>query len=151
MTSTPQLVGWLVLANARQHRRIGCAPNQRWATDLAATLALPPVAPTIGWRAEVRLPRDYYVRLDSNDYSVDPTVIGRRVAVSADLDTVRVRQGGRLVAEHQRCWAKHQSITDATTRLRWACRPRPARRCRPRRQARTLNGATWAPTTPRLA
>jgi transposase len=107
-----QLAAWLVLANARQHRRIGCAPNQRWASDLAAMMALPPVTPVLGWRAEVRLPRDYYVRLDSNDYSVDPIVIGRRVAVSADLDTVRVRQGGRLVAEHQRCWAKHQSITD---------------------------------------
>lgn len=103
----------MVLANGRYHRRIGRAPNQRCTTDLAAMLALPPVEPTIGWRAEVRLPRDYYVRLDSNDYSVDPTVIGRKVEVSADLSAVRVRQGGRVVAEHQRCWAKHQSISDA--------------------------------------
>jgi transposase len=107
-----QLAGWLVLANGRHHRRIGCAPSARWVTDRGAMLGLPPAAPTIGWRADVRLPRDYYVRLDSNDYSVDPAVIGRRVAISADLDTVRVRQDGRLVAEHQRCWAKHQSITD---------------------------------------
>ena len=63
-------------------------------------LALPPVAPVIGWRTLVRLPRDHYVRLDGNDYSVDPAVVGRRVEVVADLGTrdrrpVR-RDGGRL-------------------------------------------------------
>ncbi|GAA1646273.1 hypothetical protein GCM10009744_41630 [Kribbella alba] len=35
--------------------------------------------------------RDYYVRLDTNDYSVDPTLIGRMVDVAADLERVRVR------------------------------------------------------------
>jgi hypothetical protein len=35
--------------------------------------------------------RDYYVRLHTNDYSVDPTVIGRMVDVAADLERVRVR------------------------------------------------------------
>jgi hypothetical protein len=29
-------------------------------------LALPPVAPATGWRACTRLPRDHYIRLDSN-------------------------------------------------------------------------------------
>ena len=53
-------------------------------------IALPPVAAGIGWRKTARLPRDYYVRLDGNDYSVDPAVIGRRIEVSADLARVRV-------------------------------------------------------------
>jgi hypothetical protein len=52
------------------------------------------------------------VRLDANDYSVDPSVIGRRVEVSADLDRVHVYCDGRLVADHGRCWARHQTITD---------------------------------------
>ena len=107
-----QLHQWLQLANTRIVRRIGCAPIQRWDTDRAAMLALPPVAPALGWARQVRLGRDHYVRLDGNDYSVDPTAIGRRVDISADLDTVRVTLAGRVVAEHQRCWAKHQSITD---------------------------------------
>jgi hypothetical protein len=42
-------------------------------------LELPPVAPATGWRAALRLPRDHYVRLDANDDSVAPSVIGRRV------------------------------------------------------------------------
>ena len=107
-----QLEAWLARANARWHRRLGCRPADRWDTDRAAMLALPPVAPALGWRSTVRLPRDYYVRLDSNDYSVHPSVIGRRVEVSADLDTVTVQCAGRVVAAHERCWARHQSITD---------------------------------------
>jgi hypothetical protein len=75
-------------------------------------LGLPPVAPVTGWRLAVRLPRDHYVRLDSNDYSVDPSVIGRTVEIAAGLEEVTVTCGGRLVAAHPRCWAAHQSITD---------------------------------------
>ena len=62
-----------------------------------------------GWRASLRLPRDHYVRLDSNDYSVHPAAVGRRVEVAADLDRVRVWCDGRLVADHGRCWARHQT------------------------------------------
>lgn len=44
----------------------------------------------------------------------DPEVsgIGARVDVAADLDTVRVRHGGRLVAEHPRRWARGMTVTD---------------------------------------
>ncbi len=58
-------------------------------------LALPPVPLHLGWRERVRLGRDYYVRLDTSDYSVDPTAIGRMVDVAADLDRVRVRLDGQ--------------------------------------------------------
>jgi transposase len=107
-----QLEDWLVRANTRPHRALGCRPADRWDTDRRAMLALPPVTPVIGWRTTLRLPRDYYVRLDANDYSVHPSVIGRRVEVRADLDTVTVSCAGRAVAIHARCWARHQSITD---------------------------------------
>ena len=75
-------------------------------------LALPPVPPAAGWEMSLRLPRDHYVRLDSNDYSVHPTAIGRRVVMRADLQRVRVWCDGSLVAEHERAWARHQTITD---------------------------------------
>jgi hypothetical protein len=70
------------------------------------------VAPEVGWRTSTRLARDHYVRLDSNDYSVHPAVIGRRIEVLADLDRVRVFCDGKTVADHERVWAWHQSITD---------------------------------------
>jgi transposase len=75
-------------------------------------LTLPPVAPVVGWRSSQRLARDHYVRLDSNDYSVHPSAIGRRIEVTADLHRIRVMCDGRLVADHDRVWAKHQTIHD---------------------------------------
>ena len=107
-----QLTTWLVVANSRLHRSLGCRPVDRWAADAAAMLELPPTPPTVGWSAAVRLGRDHYVRLDANDYSVHPSVIGRKVSVSADLNVVRVHCDSVLVAAHQRCWAAHQTISD---------------------------------------
>jgi Mu transposase-like protein len=75
-------------------------------------LALPPVAPSTGWRTSLRLPRDHYIRLDSNDYSVHPAVIGRRIEVIADLERVRAFCDGKLVADHERIWGWHQTISD---------------------------------------
>ena len=79
-------------------------------------LPLPPLAPATGWRSSARLPRDFYVRVDGNDYSVHPAVIGRRIEVIADLDRVRAYCEGRIVADHDRIWAKHQSLTLARAR-----------------------------------
>jgi transposase len=107
-----QLGGWLPKANARLMRVLGCAPADRIAADRAAMIPLPPVAPVTGWHRTARLPRDHYVRLDGNDYSVDPAVIGRRVEITADLHRVRVACDGRLAADHERCWARHQTISD---------------------------------------
>jgi transposase len=109
-----QLAGFLGRANARKRRALqGASAQDRVGADLAATGALPPVdTATIGWRNSLVLPRDYYVRLDTCDYSVHPSAIGQRVEVIADLDTVRVRRGAVLVGEHPRCWARQQTITD---------------------------------------
>jgi transposase len=106
-----QLTEWTALVNTRVRRALGCAPADRIAADRVAMLTLPPVAPETGWRASLRLPRDHYVRLDSNDYSVHPAVIGRRVEVVAGLDRVRVFCSGQVVADHERSWAWHQVIT----------------------------------------
>jgi transposase len=107
-----QMQGWLAQVNTRTRRVLGCAPTDRIGADRAAMLSLPPVAPATGWRSATRLARDHYIRLDSNDYSVHPAVIGRRIEVVADLDRVRVFSDGRLVADHERVWAWHQTITD---------------------------------------
>lgn len=107
-----QLQGWLDQVNHRRRRALGCAPTDRIGADTAAMLPLPPVAPATGWRTSTRLARDHYVRLDSNDYSVHPAVIGRRIEVLADLDRVRVFCEGKVVADHPRVWARHQTLTD---------------------------------------
>jgi hypothetical protein len=98
--------------NTRPRRALGCAPTDRIGADRAAMLGLPPVAPAVGWYASLRLPRDHYVRLDSNDYSVHPGAVGRRVLVRADLDRVQAFCDGELIADHERVWATHQTISD---------------------------------------
>jgi transposase len=107
-----QLAGWVATVNTRWRRHLECSPADRIGADRAAMTGLPPVAPVTGWQRAARLPRDHYVRLDSNDYSVDPAVIGRRIEITADLGRVRVTCEGRVVADHERCWARHQTITD---------------------------------------
>lgn len=107
-----QLAAWLAVVNTRPRRVLGCAPSDRVTADKTAMLTLPPVPPATGWRTSLRLPRDHYIRLDSNDYSVHPAVIGRRIEVTADLDRVRARCDGSVVADHQRIWGWHQTISD---------------------------------------
>ncbi len=107
-----QLQQWLGVVNARPRRALGCAPTDRITADRQAMLTLPPVAPASGWRSSLRLARDHYVRVDSNDYSVHPAVIGRRVEVIADLHRVRALCDGKIVTDHDRVWAWHQTISD---------------------------------------
>ena len=107
-----QFADWLTIANTRVVRTIKARPVDLLDADKAAMLPLPPVPPEVGWVNRIRLGRDYYVRVDSNDYSVDPTVIGRFVDVRADLTGVEVRHEGRLVAVHDRVWARGMTITN---------------------------------------
>ena len=103
-----QLGVWLARANQRRHRRLGTRPVERWRADRAAMVTLPPVAPPSGSTTSMRLPRDHYVRLDGNDYSVHPAAVGRRITVTADLEQVVATLDGQPVASHPRCWARHQ-------------------------------------------
>ena len=108
-----QFTGWLTKANARVVRTIKAAPVDLVEADRAAMLPLPPIPLHLGWRNRIRLGRDYYVRIDTCDYSVDPTVIGRMVDVCADLERVKVRAEGRVVADHPRLWARGATVTDS--------------------------------------
>jgi hypothetical protein len=127
-----QLRKWLPIANRRMVRSLGARPIDRFDIDRAAMLPLPPLAPTLGHRSRVRLGRDYYVRIAGNDYSVDPTMIGKMVEITAGLDEVTVTAEGRHGARHQRVWATRLTVTDpvhveTAARLRAAfVRPIPA-------------------------
>ena len=126
-----QLAGWLPRANARSVRHLGARPVDLLVTDRAAMSGLPPVTPRVGFTNRVRLPRDYYVSVLGNDYSVDPVGIGRMVTINADLARVTVTLDGLPLACHQRVWGSSQTITDPAhvvfaARLRTAFQtPRP--------------------------
>jgi transposase len=107
-----QLGQWLLGANTRTVRSVQGRPVDLLETDYLSMLPLPPVAPPIGLNHRIRLGRDYYVRVDTVDYSVDPQVIGRFVDVTASPETVTALCEGQVVARHARSWAKHGVVTD---------------------------------------
>ncbi|MFC7661359.1 IS21 family transposase [Pseudonocardia benzenivorans] len=108
-----QFTDWLTSrANTRTVRAIHGRPVDLLETDYQAMTVLPAVAPTVGLTHRIRLARDYYVRVDTCDYSVDPRVIGRFVDIVASPTTVEVFCDRQLVARHDRSWAKHLVITD---------------------------------------
>jgi transposase len=107
-----QLGDWLGRANTRTVRSIQGRPVDLFETDYQAMIPLPPVDPPIGLTNRIRLGRDYYVRVDTVDYSVDPRMIGRFVDVAASLTAVTVFCDGKVVARHDRSWAKQALVTD---------------------------------------
>lgn len=109
-----QLDDWITnVANQRIHATTRTVPATAWMADKAQMTVLPPYPPQVGVIRQVRLPRNYYVAVDANRYSVDPVMINRIVTVTADLERVIVRgPGGAVVAEHLRVWGAHQTITD---------------------------------------
>lgn len=105
-----QLTSWLRRANQRIHATTRVRPADAIFEDRGSMLRFPPVLPDPSWRFSTRLPRDHYVRVDTNDYSVNPRFVGRRVDVRVTLDDVVVTCDGVDVGRHRRCLAKHQSL-----------------------------------------
>jgi hypothetical protein len=108
-----QLSDWLEeKANTRFHSGLRCQPSARIDEDLAAMTALPPVLPDMDWHHDLRLPADHWVRHQTNDYSVHPKAVGRRVHVKVDADELTVTLGAEVVARHERVLASHVTVTD---------------------------------------
>lgn len=105
-----QLSSWLIKANQRIHATTRVRPVEAAYEDRGAMLGFPPVSPEVSWQFSVRLPRDHYVRVDTNDYSVNPRFVGRRIEVRVTLDEVIATCQGTEVARHRRCLARHQSL-----------------------------------------
>lgn len=115
-----QLVDWLGGANRRLPRRTGRRPADLVGEEREAMAPLPGVAPRTGFHDRVRLGRDYYVRVLGNDYSVDPSAVGRMVDVEAGLEEVVVSCGGVEAARRQRLWTARQVAADPAHKERAA-------------------------------
>ncbi len=53
------------------------------------------------------------VRFDNNKYSVAASAIGRPVEVRAYAERIELRQNGRIVGDHPRCFGRNETIFDA--------------------------------------
>ena len=69
--------------------------------------------PDLDERIVLRVPADPHVRVDTNDYSLDPALVGRRVEVrvSQRQITAVALDSGELACQHERSFAKHRTIT----------------------------------------
>ncbi len=108
-----QLDAWFAKANARTHKTLRCRPIDRLAEERAAMSALPAAELDLDERIVTRVPADPHVRVDTNDYSLDPGLVGRRVEVRiSQLEiTARCLDTGELACRHERSFAKHRTIT----------------------------------------
>jgi hypothetical protein len=101
-------------ANARTHRTLRCRPIDRLIEERQVMAPLPKAGPDVDRRWTVRVPPDPYLRFDTNDYSLDPRLVGRRVEVRVtDREVTAVAlDTGELACRHARSFARHQTITE---------------------------------------
>ena len=52
------------------------------------------------------------MRFDNNKYSVAASAVGRPVEIRAYADRIELRQDGRIVGEHRRCFGRDQTVFD---------------------------------------
>ncbi len=99
-------------ANARTHRTTGAVPAERLASEREAMRPLPERMPPTARRFALRVPPQPFLRLDTNDYSLDPRFAGRRVEVRASQrEIVAVAlDGGEIVCHHRRRFARGLTI-----------------------------------------
>jgi Mu transposase, C-terminal domain len=109
-----QLDGWCEKANQRLHRTTRAVPAERLVEESRRLRPLPQGLPDVDRRSVVRVPQQPYVRIDRNDYSIDPRFAGRRVEVrvSQTQVTATVLDTGELACRHRRSFAGHLTFTD---------------------------------------
>lgn len=80
--------GGLKGTKTRARTTLKARPFDPWLEDKATMLTLPPVDPVTRMRGKSRFGREFYLRVISNYYSVDPGSIGRMVTWEASNDHV---------------------------------------------------------------
>jgi hypothetical protein len=133
-----QLDAWTGRANARTHRTIRAVPAERLAEERRRMRPLPERMPETDRRFVTRVPQQPYLRFDTNDYSLDPRLAGRRVEVRVsqrELTAVAL-DTGELASRHRRSFAKGLTFTDPAhqrelERLRGTRRREPEVELRP--------------------
>lgn len=109
-----QLDQWSDKINARVHRTTRAVVSERLAEERERMRVLPTALPDTDRRFVTRVPAQPYLRLDRNDYSLDPRLVGRRVEVRASqAEITAVCLGtGELAARHARVFAGGLCFTD---------------------------------------
>jgi hypothetical protein len=125
-----QLDAWFAKANARTHRGIRVRPVDRLGEEHSVMAPLPAVMPDTARRWVTRVSPDPFLRFDTNDYSLHPALVGRRVEIRIDQRAVTAvaLDTGEIACQHARSFARHRTITalEHARQLRAGRQPRPA-------------------------
>jgi transposase len=113
--SYEELNAWLLercVAWARVHRHPELHDQTIWEVFEAERASLVPYAGRFdGFHAApASVSKTCLVRFDNNKYSVAASAVGRPVEIRAYADRIELRQDGRLVGEHRRCFGRNQTV-----------------------------------------
>jgi RTX calcium-binding nonapeptide repeat (4 copies) len=99
-------------ANGADFLNGGDGPNDRVTYGARTSGVIVSLEPDCARRWTIRVPPDPYLRADSNDYSLDPRLVGRRVEVIVDQREVTVAlDTGELACRRRRVFARHRTLT----------------------------------------
>ena len=109
-----QFDGWCDKVNQRVHRTVRAVPIERLALERERMRPLPSRLPDLDRRSVTRVAQQPYLRVDRNDYSLDPAFAGRRVElrVSQTEVTAVVLDTGELACRHRRVFAGGLTLTE---------------------------------------
>jgi Mu transposase, C-terminal domain len=109
-----RLDAWTEKANGRVHRTVRAVPAERLVEEQRRMRPLPAGMPDVDRRQVVRVAAQPFVRVDRNDYSVDPRFVGRRVELRVSQTEINavVLDTGELAARHRRVFAGGLTLTD---------------------------------------
>lgn len=109
-----QLDRWCERINRRKHRTTRAIVSERWAAERRRMQPLAERMPDTDRRSVIRVLPQPYLRLDRNDYSLDPHLVGRRVEVRAsqrEISAVAL-DTGEIACRHARVFAGGLTFTD---------------------------------------
>jgi transposase len=96
---------WSERANAKRRRDLHASARELFVKERPFLTPLPLWVPEVYVLHHRVVDIEGYVHADGNIYSVPYQLIGRRVEVRETKDKVRVYEGSRLVAEHERVFS----------------------------------------------
>ena len=112
-----EMNAWLLercVTYAKGHPHPECRDSAVWEMFEAERPSLVPYAgPFDGFHAKAAsVTKTCLVQFDKNNYSVMSQAVGRPVEVHAYADRIRVRQDGGVIADHERCFGRDQTLYD---------------------------------------
>jgi len=115
--SYEELNAWLMdqtIAYARAHRHPELRDRTVWEAFEAERPSLIRYAGRFdGFHAvPASISKTCLVRFDNNKYSVMASAVGRPVEIRAYADRIELRQDGKIVGEHSRCFGRDQTVFD---------------------------------------